>query len=318
LQAAENARDVSTTAGDLPLEVAANFYLGCVNVTSGSGVRAEQLFETVADSLTGELRKERCGLPFAPAVISRSWLVWALAERGEFEQGAKHGTAALEIAEEIQHPFNLAHIYYDLGYFYEIKGEISQAVDALEKAMGLVNEWSLTYLSPFIMGFLGHAYALSGRVEDGVELLRKAEAAYEAMGLGLFRSLIGMQLGEALLLGNETNNALSVTNQALALARKRGETGHQAYCTRLLADIASHPEQGGSQAALEQYKKALKSAKKLGMRPLEAHCHLGIGNVHKTLGDRKEVEKHADIAATIARDLGMKFWQDQHTGSSPA
>ena len=204
LSSAEHALNVSREAGDLSLQVASNFYLGCVQVTTGDCRKAEPFFENVTQMLTGELAQERCGLPFAPAVIARSWLVWALAERGEFEQGHVHAREALRIAEELNHPFNLAHIYYDLGYFHEIRGDIGEAVVALEQAYALVEEWSLNYLSPFIMGFLGHVYALSGRQDQSIDFLRRAQSAYEAIGLGLFRSLVGIQYGEALLLAGDT------------------------------------------------------------------------------------------------------------------
>ena len=87
LQAAEEALAISDTADDLSLWVGANFYLGCAYVTSGDCHRAETYFGKIVDALNGDMRYERCGLPFVPAVIARSWLVWALAERGEFERG---------------------------------------------------------------------------------------------------------------------------------------------------------------------------------------------------------------------------------------
>ncbi|MGI9384885.1 MAG: ATP-binding protein, partial [Methyloligellaceae bacterium] len=310
VQTAENALTVSKKAGDLSLEVAANFYLGCAYVTSGDCPRAEALFETVAKLLVGDLSRERCGLPFAPAVISRSWLVWALAERGEFEQGLAHGHAALELAEEIEHPFNLAHIYYDLGYFFEIQGDLPRAVDALEKAYGLVEEWSLTYLSPFIMGFLGHVYAISGREEDGVRLLKRAQAAYQTMGLGLFRSLVGIQLGEAHLLHGETDEALLATNQALELAGKRGERGHQAYGLRLLGDIAAHPDRLQAETAISCYEQSRALAEELRMRPLVAQCHLGLGKLYEHIDRPDEAGGHAETALTMSRDMNMSFWQD--------
>ncbi len=214
LGAASNALEVNKGVQDLPLEVGANFYLGCATVTSGNCRQAEIYFQKIADSLTGDLSRDRCGLPFVPAVISRSWLVWALAERGEFVKGLSHGDVALEIAMEVGHPFNLAHIYYDLGYFYQVKGDIPAAVDALDNAMNYVREWSLTYLSPFIMGFLGHSYALAGRVEEGTALLQQAVSDYQTMGLGLFHSLVRAQLGEALFLAGEFEEAYNTAESA--------------------------------------------------------------------------------------------------------
>ena len=213
IRTAEVALDVSRDAGDLSLEVAAHFYLGCPLITSGDYIRAEATFQTVVDRLTGDLKYDRCGLPFVPAVIARSWLVWSLAERGDFANGMTQAMDALSIAEEVGHPFNIAHLYYDLGYYYEIKGEIDQGVEALKKAVDLIETWSLTYLSPFIKGFYGHVLALAGKVDEGIAVLEEAERLYEQIGLGLFRSLVGLQLGEAYLIAGRSQDALVKTER---------------------------------------------------------------------------------------------------------
>ena len=306
--AAENALTINQVPNDLSLGIGANFYLGCAFVTSGDCRRAETYFQTVPDSLDEKQSRERCGLPFLPAVVARSWLVWALAERGEFAEAAAHGEVALEIAKEVGHPFNLAHIYYDLGYFYGVKGDIDQGVDALEKAYGLIREWNLTYLSPFIMGFLGHVLALSGRTEEGTALLEQAVADYESMGLGLFRSLVGIQLGEALFLAGRTDEAVAATERGLALARKREERGHEAYGLRLLGEIAAHPSAADGVAARGHFEAAREIAEPLGMRPLVAHCDLGLGRLARQDGREGEAEELIGTATALYRELGMDGW----------
>lgn len=305
-ESARNALAINTKLADLALGIGANFYLGCAYVTSGDCRRAEAFFRKIANSLTGDLSHKRCGLPFVPAVVARSWLVWALAERGEFDAGMDHGQEALRLAKEVGHPFNLAHIYYDLGYFYGVKGELDQAVDALEKAFALIREWRLTYLSPFIMGFLGHVYALSGRVEEGTSLLRQAVSGYESLGLGLFRSLVGVQLGEALFLAEQLEDALTATERARALARKRAERGHEAYALRLLGEIAAHPDSPETETAQARYGEALTLAEKFGMRPLVAHCHLGLGRLYQRDEKRQEADEHIEKAAAMYADMGMR------------
>lgn len=309
--AAKAALTINQEPQDLSLEIGANFYLGCAFVTSGDCRQAESYFQTVADSLEGELSRQRCGLPFVPSVVSRSWLVWALAERGEFDQARRHGEVALEIAKEVGHPFNLAHIYYDLGYFHGVKGEIDQGVEALEEAYALIREWNLTYLSPFIMGFLGHLYALSGRAGKGISLLQRAVSDYQSMGLGLFRSLVGVQLGEALFLAGRVEEAISATERALALARKRDERGHEAYAHRLLGEIATHPEVSEAETAQRHYEAARSQAETLGMRPLVAHCHFGLGRLYRLEGRGGEGDAQIGTAVTMYQDLGMGHWQQQ-------
>lgn len=308
LQTAERALAVSRQSDDLSLEVAAHFYLGCPLITSAHYLRAEEMFLAVNERLKGYLSLERCGLPFVPAVISRSWLAWSLAERGEFESGLAQGTEALQIAEEVGHPFNIAHVYYDLGYFYEIRGEINKGVEALRKAADLVEAWSLTYLSPFIKGFYGHVLVLDGDLENGTRQLEEANELYASMGLGLFRSLVGMQLGEAYLFARRIEEAQTVTNRSLSLARKRGEQGHEAYGLRILGDIISASNEAGAiETALTNYEASKSLAKTLGLRPLAANLEFRMGHLKDRAGQAKEGKQHIKQAEAMAQELGMQL-----------
>jgi hypothetical protein len=44
------------------------------------------------------------------------------------------------------------------------------------------------------------------------------------------------------------------------------------------------------------------------MRPLQAHCHRGLGRLYATTGQREQA--HAALSAAIAlyRTMGMTFW----------
>jgi hypothetical protein len=49
----------------------------------------------------------------------------------------------------------------------------------------------------------------------------------------------------------------------------------------------------------------------LGMRPLVAHCHLGLGTLYRRTGDGVEAQPHLTAAATMYREMGMGFWLAQ-------
>lgn len=309
IETAERAIDVSRNADDLSLEVAAHFYLGCPQVTSGDYRRAEVSFQHVANRLTGDLIHDRCGLPFVPAVIARSWLVWSMAECGNFASAEVRGQEALAIAKAIGHPFNIAHIYYDLGYYHEIKGEIARGVDALTKAVDLIETWDLTYLSPFVKGFQGHVLALAGRIDEGVARLEEAEILYEQIGLGLFRSLVSLQLGEAYLIAGRPKDAMTTTRQALILARKRNERGHEAYGLRILGDVMAHREVADRRAALVNYQGAKALARALGMHPLIATVEHRLGKLHACMGENAKAAEHRKTSEAMAAEMGMILWE---------
>ena len=129
--------------------------------------------------------------------------------------------------------------------------------------------------------------------------------------MGLFRSLVGIQYGEALLLAGDTDTSLTATTDAVLLAQKRGERGHQAYGLRLLGDILAHPDIADPDAAMSNYQKSLNLAKKLGMYPLLGRCHLGMGDLCERLDRQKDAEKHRQAASRIGRDHDMAETQKQ-------
>ena len=52
-------------------------------------------------------------------------------------------------------------------------------------------------------------------------------------------------------------------------------------------------------------------AYELGMRPLVANCHLGLGKLSALTGRLDQARERLDTAATMFRDMDMRFWLDQ-------
>ncbi len=279
--AVSHGREIGEAHDDLSLQVAANFYLGCAHVTSGEFRVAEVYFKQVIDALPGELAEEKCGLPFAPSIISRSWLVWSLAERGEFSTADTHARFAVNLADATGHPFNRAHIYYDVGYFQMVRGDLKGAISTLDNAVDLIESWSLTYLSPFTVGFLGYAHLGAGDTEGAIRLLEEAVESYERIRLGLFKSLVGVQLASAYLRADRVEEACARLERALRTARERGESGHETHGLLVLGDLAARALGDGGVEAKRIYERVLKRSRELGMMPLEAQCRKRIARMEK-------------------------------------
>jgi predicted ATPase len=87
----EHALAITTALGDFPLHVDLNFRLGQVYHAIGAYHRAMTCLRRNVESLTGELLYTRFGQGFLVSVFSRAWLVWCLAEVGEFDEGLMRG-----------------------------------------------------------------------------------------------------------------------------------------------------------------------------------------------------------------------------------
>jgi tetratricopeptide (TPR) repeat protein len=126
-----------------------------------------------------------------------------------------------------------------------------------------------------------------------------------------FRALCSLPLGEAQLLAGRLEEAQTLTERALAHANEYGERGHQAYALRLLGDIVARREPPDCEQAETHYRLALALAAELGMRPLQAHCHLGLGTLYAATGEREQAHAALSTAIELYRAMDMTFWLPQ-------
>ncbi len=308
---AQRVEAIAVRLGDVPLQIVAQYYLVAASHLSGDHRGTEHLCRKLIQSLHGQPTRERFGLVVSPAVWSRAQLGRALAERGEFDEGDAHGQEAIRAAEELDHPFSVVSGCLDLAYLKSIRGELSQAADLLERAVDQCREWNITSHNPITMASLGHVYAWSGHIEEGVSCLQQALAAYECAGTGFYQSLAVEQLAEAYLLADQPEKARACADRAVTLARERGERGYEAWARRLQGEIASHHGRPDVAAAASLYGAAMTLASELEMRPLMAHCHLGLGRLYKRTGKREQAQEHLTTATAMYREMDMRFWLEQ-------
>jgi class 3 adenylate cyclase/tetratricopeptide (TPR) repeat protein len=308
ITAAQPALALTTASGDVVLHALANRDLGLAYQAQGDYRRAiDCLGQTVA-SLEGARRHEFFGRVFLPAVLSRVYLAWCHAELGTFAEGRTRGDEGLRIAEEVDHPGSLMYAYHGIGLLALRQGDLPRALPRLERAMGICQDADLPLVFPFIATALGAARALAGRLADAMPLLTQAMEQAIAMETVVYQALCGLSLGEALVLAGSLEEAHALAKEALALARAHQERGNQAYALRLLGDIAARREPPESVLAEAHYHQALILAEQLGMRPLMAHCHLGLGKLYAAIGCRAEVRAALTAAIDLYRAMDMTFW----------
>jgi len=304
----ERVQAIAKSIEDFPLQVAGDFYLGVACFTAGDYRRTEDLCRRVVESLAGDHSRNRLRLGEYPVPGSYAYLSLALGERGEFDEGIARGQDGIRLAEAIDHPFTLVIACWSLAYLYGLRGELGHAVRLLERDLALSREWNLTVQLPRITGFLGSMYVRSQRMEEGILLLHQALETMEALGIGVYHSLLLVYLGEAYLLAHRIEDALASADRALRLTRERSERGYEAWALRLIGELASHREPFDLVIAEGHYRQALKLADELDMRPLAAHCHLGLGKLYHRAGDEVKTREYLMPAATAYREMGMGFW----------
>ena len=261
--------------------------------------------------LGGDLVPERFGLVFLPSVNARVVLVECLAEVGAFAEGLAIGTEGRQIAEAVDHPVSRVIAYFSLGLLALNQGDFPEAVRMLERSLRLAQVIEFLLWSPRIASALGSAYARSGRVAEALSLLEQTLEEAERSGFLYEQALRVTWLSEAYLLAGRRAEASASAVRALALARSQQERGHEAWTLRLLGEIAAQCEPPAVAEAVAHYQQALALAEELGMRPLQAHCHRGLGTLYAQAGRPEQTRTALSTAIALYRDMGMTFWLPQ-------
>jgi len=307
VEAGQHTLTLAESLNDLGTQVVAHVYLGPAYYASGDYRRGIEVLRKVVTALAGDLTREHFGMTGFPSVLSRTWLTLCLAEVGAFREAIAHGEEGLRIAEAIDHPFSLASAYNSIGRVYLNKGVLSQAIPLLTRGLALCQSWHiLTWLHTVAVN-LGYAYALSGCVAEALPLLEQAISE----GSGSSNAMWTAHLSEMYLLAGQIEKASTLAGQALALSHDYKEQGYQAWALRLRGEIASQSDPPEIELAEAHYRQAVALAEALGMRPLQAHCHRGLGTLYATLGQQEQACTELSAAIVLYRAMDMTFWLPQ-------
>ena len=187
----------------------------------------------------------------------------------------------------------------------------SRAIPALERALHLCQMADIPNNFPPTASPLGTAYALSGRMTEALPLLEQAVEQSASIRRNVQQALWMIGLSEGYVLAGRLEEARDLAEHALALARAHHERGSQAWSLRLLGEIATQCESPESPHAEAFYHQALALAAELGMRPLMAHCHRGLGLLSLQRGRGKQARPELSAAIELYRDMDMTFWLPQ-------
>src|SRR5262245_14509469 len=304
----QHAHAVAETLGDFALQVMAQHYLGIAYHTRGDYRRALASLRSNVEVLAGDLLRERFRMPGLPSVQSRHWLVRGLAELGAFPEGLVHAEEALRIAEVVEDPGGLIHASLGVGVLALRQRDLARAIPVLERGLELCRVFNILLWFPETAAALGYAYALAGRITEALPLLEEAEQRDAAMGTTGGHALRVGYLSEASLLAGRRQEAAHLAGRALALARAHRERGHEAWILRLLGEIATHQAFPEVETAEAHYRQARTLAETLGMRPLQAHCHRGLGTLFAATGQWEQARTALSTAIGMYRDMDMTFW----------
>ena len=314
--------DQAVVAGNRTLEIARR--LGDVTLRTVGANALEQahyyrgdyarVVELALDNLAAlpadeQLRDYRLDIA-PPSINDRYWLMLNLAQLGRFAEATAYESEAIRFAEATQNPSMIAYLHSGAGTLHINAGDWTGARSRVERGIAAARPANITLLlgqmvatSAWALAELGEAGEAVNRLREGEQLLDRHAArgynltwTYQALGRAALR--------------------LGLIDEARRLAGRTLDTaphhpGFAAHALHLHGDTATHAERFDAESGEAYYRRALALAEPRGMRPLVAHCRLGLGKICLCTAKRDQAREHLATAATMYRAMGMTYWLAQ-------
>jgi tetratricopeptide (TPR) repeat protein len=312
MAAGQQAFALTAALGDSALQIQASYFLGQTNFAIGDFGRAAELLRQNVEPADREP-----GTPSADwRIQSQAWLARTLSDFGAFAEGRRHGEEALHLAtiEGLGSTPIVAHGC--LGLLYLAQGDLDPAIRVLEQGLALCR--ASGYRAGFLQASaaaLGYASALQGHLAEGLALLEEAISESIRMGALLNRSPWVAWLSEVCRLAGRGEEASQHARQALDLAQQHKERANEALALHQIGTVQAHADPPDAEQAEAYYRQAL--AEELSMRPLVAHCHLGLGTLYAKMGHRERARTELSTAIDLYRAMDMTFWLPQAEAALP-
>jgi class 3 adenylate cyclase/tetratricopeptide (TPR) repeat protein len=298
--------------GDLTLRIPTMSYLEQAHYYQGEYEKVVELATDTLAVLPPEWIYERFGMVAPVSVYARAWMVISLAELGRFDEATEHATEAIRLAEVTQHAYTIGLAQRAAGTLHILKGDWAKARVLLERAITVLRAGHIALSlkstlasSAWALAQLGEESQASNRLEEG----QQAVDRLAARGRVRVRGWDYYALARACYLLGRFDEALRLVDRAVE--KLSSQPGAAAHALHLLGDIATHPDRFDAERGEAQYRKALALAEIRGMRPLVAHCYLGLGNIYRRTEKHQQARELFTAALAMYREMDMSFWVKQ-------
>ncbi len=301
----QRTQDIATVLGDREMQRRSRHDLGQLHHDLGDYPRAIECFRSVNTSLQDDQLSQRVMQPSVRLPVqNRVYLTLCLADVGAFAEGKACGEEALHIAEVVDRPYERLAASTRVGYLHLQQGNFAQAIPFLERALALSQDADMPIFFRIAVAYLAPAYAWSGRAADALALLEQVGGDDDMSRTFIF-------CAEAYLLANRVEDAHRHAAEVLAQARDHKTRGLESRALWLLGESVMQGDSPAVEQAEVHYQQALALAEELGMRPLQAHCRLGLGRLYGQT--RRDEQACLELSAAMAlyRSMDMRFWLPQ-------
>jgi tetratricopeptide (TPR) repeat protein len=235
-----------------------------------------------------------------------AFMIMSLAELGRFAEAAECEIEMMRLAESTRHAHRIGFAHRAAATFRLLKGDWAKARALVERWVGLVRSGNLALQRPTAIASSAWVLAQAGEASEALKSIEEGEQSIQsqvASGVVVNQGSAYHCLGRACLLLGRMDEARRLADRAVETSSS--QPGFAAHALHLLGGIAGT---AGVEDAEGLYRQALALAEPRGMRPLVAHCHLGLGKMHHRMGNPGQAKEHLAIATVMYREMGMTYW----------
>jgi class 3 adenylate cyclase/predicted ATPase len=213
---------------------------------------------------------------------------WVLALLGYLDQAIERSEMALRSSRELNHPPTVLHALWHAAEFRHICRE-PQAVEALAQevyARAMQNGSALTIANALMMR--GWALVTRGATVEGLAELDKGLGQWRATGSRYLVPYRLARVADALHRAGQTEKALEVVDEALAIAEGSGDRWYDAELHRLHGELLPAPRHQESEAA---FSRALELSRTQGARLFELRAAVSLAGLWSASERRAEARE---------------------------
>jgi predicted ATPase/class 3 adenylate cyclase len=309
-QLGERALGIAVNLKDFALDAVTGFFLGQGFFNVGDYPRALEQSRKNVEILQGESMHQTLGLTGLPSVLSRGYVAWSLAELGGFDEAIASADEAVAIAESVNQPYSMAAAYLTNGQIHLLRGAVEDAVQWLERAVGICRKWSLRAILPTTTGLLGLAYTLNERLDEALPVTEESESLTST--IRIFDTPMAITAASIVFQRcGKSDEAAQAIEQVMELTSQRKLRGSHARALYTAATLIGDSGAPAEERAQRHFVEALTLAEELGMRPLLAQCHQGLGILLGNARETEEADVHFKKAAELFHSMNMPYWLAQ-------
>ena len=308
-RSARRALEIAGPMGDTAIVIVANYMLSQTLWHLGQLGQATLALKRCIDVLPQDLSYMPFGMVTYPAVVAHAALTSRSAELGEFAEAEHHAALTLERAGRLDHAYTTVFAWLSVGYFHARRGHPEAAIPVLERAIELCRTAEIRRQIVPCASVLCYSYAASGRHAEAHRLIDRTIEDV-AGGWGATATWLPWLAEGAMLVGRNAE-ALEITERALNISIERKERGSEALAKRLLGELALRALSPDIDEIGRHYSEALSLAEELCLRPLQAHCQLGLSRLYRLTDESERAQAHHSVAMAMFGDMGMQLWLDR-------